>query len=168
MLDGSTFRMEDFFVGRAAGFGLFQDPFGAVRRRFAIDVVGEMRDGVLVLNEHLRFEDGQEERRVWRMQPRGGGRYEGRTQDLPGVARGLVKDGALAWSYPFDLALGSRTLRVRYEESFTPLGGGLLMNRARVSKWGLPLGQVSIVFQQGAVTATVPPARKGLATAFAA
>lgn len=165
MPNASTFRMEDFFVGRSAGFGLFQDPFGAIRRRFTIDVIGEVRDGVLILAEHIRFEDGAEERRTWRMTPLGGGRYEGRTPDLPGVARGQVKDGALAWSYPFDLALGARKLRVRYEESFTPLGGGLLINRARVSKWGLPLGQASIVFQHGAQARSFAPVPDELAKA---
>jgi hypothetical protein len=45
-----------------------------------------------------------------------------------------------------DLPVGDRTIRVRLNDWLWLQEGGVLINRARVTKFGIEIGQVSIFF----------------------
>lgn len=107
-----------------------------------------MEDGVLVLTEDFLFDDGETERRVWRIQPRDGGAYTATAGDLIGEARGAVRGGALRWSYLFSLKLGARRLRVRFRDTFVQVADDVLLNEARVTKFGFELGRTTIVIRR--------------------
>lgn len=135
-------------LGRTQGFGVFQDRSGAVRRRFSVELDGLIDDGVLVLTEDFTFDDGERERRVWRISCVGEHGYEARADDIIGAAKGRVRGGELRWSYLFSLKVGSRRFRVRFDERFVQVGQDLLVNEARISKFGIRVGQTTLVFKR--------------------
>ncbi|MGY8994466.1 MAG: DUF3833 family protein, partial [Rhodospirillales bacterium] len=52
-------------------------------------------------------------------------------------------------SYVLDLKVGDdSTLHVRFDDWMFLQPGGVLLNRARMSKFGINLGQVTIAFQK--------------------
>ncbi len=140
------FVLEDYFLGTSRAYGLFEDRFGTVRRQFVVTIVGRMEGDELVLEEDFVYRDGEIDRRVWRITRQPDGTYRGRADDIVGEAIGVASGNALNWAYRMDLKVGDRTWRVAFDDWMFLQDDGVLLNRARVSKWGLEIGSVSLAF----------------------
>lgn len=140
--------LEDYFVGQTRAWGLFEDRFGSVRRQFVVDIDGAWDGRELVLEEEFLYADGETDRRVWRIVKTGEHTYEGRADDVVGVATGTAYGNALNWVYTLDLRAGERTWRVTFNDWMFLQPDGVMINRARVSKWGLTVGEVTIAFRK--------------------
>jgi hypothetical protein len=160
---GPEFVPEEYFLGRTKAWGFFQDRFGTVRREFVVDIHGYMDGDVLVLDEDFVYADGEIDKRVWRIDHLGDGRYEGRADDIIGTATGERRGKAMRWGYDFDLAVGERTWRVTFDDWMLLQDENVMINRTTVSKWGFTLGEVYIFFQkqQDEVTGTGADAASG-------
>jgi hypothetical protein len=143
------FVLESYFAGKTQAWGIFEDRFGKVKRQFVVDIEGDWNGEELVLDERFRFDDGERSTRQWRIRKMGDGRYEGTADDVVGKATGIASGNALNWSYVLDLKVGDdSTLHVRFDDWMFLQPGGVLLNRARMSKFGINLGQVTIAFQK--------------------
>ncbi|MBO6520921.1 MAG: DUF3833 domain-containing protein [Rhodospirillales bacterium] len=145
-----AFRLEEYFSGKTQAWGLFEDRFGKVRRQFVVDITGTLEGDTLVLDERFKYADGETDRRVWRIRKLDDHRYEGRADDIIGTAQGESYGNALNWSYDMDLKIGDSTLRVHFDDWMFLQPGGVLLNRATVSKWGLTIGEVTLAFAKPA------------------
>lgn len=141
--------LEDYFRGKTRAWGLFEDRFGNLRRQFVVDIDGTWDGATLTLDEHFVYADGETDRRVWRITKLDDHTYEGRADDVVGVATGEAYGNALNWRYDLDLKVGERTWRVHFDDWMFLQPNGILMNRARVSKFGLTIGTVILAFQNG-------------------
>ena len=61
------FKLENYFFGTTMASGIFQDRFGQVRRQFSVEISGSIEDGVLILDEKFLYDDGEVDRRIWRI-----------------------------------------------------------------------------------------------------
>ena len=138
--------LEDYFAGETHAWGLFEDRFGTVRRQFSVTIDGHWDGHVLVLDEHFAYADGEADRRVWRITKIDENTYHGRADDVVGIAVGKTFGNALNWRYDMDLKVRGRTLRVRFDDWMFLQPGDILINRARVSKLGLTVGEVTLFF----------------------
>jgi hypothetical protein len=142
------FRIEEFFEGQTRGWGLFEDRFGTMRRSFVVDINGYADGDEFVLEEDFLYDDGEVQRRVWRITPLGDGRYEGTAGDIVGKAQGARAGNALNWTYDMDLKVGDSTWRVAFDDWMFLQPGGVLMNRAYVKRWGFQIGSVTLSFSK--------------------
>lgn len=142
--------LAEYFKGRTLAHGLFEDRFGTVRRQFTVDIVGEMEGDTLVLTEDFQYADGETDQRIWRITRTGESTYEGRAGDIIGVAQGRVAGNALNWRYDMDLPVGESTWRVHFNDWMFLQPGGVMLNRAKVSKWGFEIGSVTLAFHKPA------------------
>ncbi|OAN52387.1 hypothetical protein A6A04_01485 [Paramagnetospirillum marisnigri] len=140
--------LEEYFAGRTQAWGLFQDRFGTVKRQFTVEITGTWDGEQLVLDEQFLYNDGETDQRVWTIRKRADGGYEGRAADVVGVASGLSAGNALNWAYVMDLKVGDGTLRVAFDDWMFLQPGGAMINRARVSKWGIDVGEVTLFFMK--------------------
>jgi hypothetical protein len=150
------FVLEEYFAGKTQAWGLYEDRFGTVKRQFMVDINGRW-DGIqLTLDEDFTFDDGERSTRQWRIRKMPDGNYEGRADDVIGVAIGKVGGNALHWRYVLDLKISeSSTLAVSFDDWMFLQPGGVMINRARMSKFGIELGQVTISFvKPGQATAS--------------
>jgi len=147
--------LEEYFAGRTRAWGLFEDRFGDVRRQFTVDITGTWDGTTLVLDESFLYDDGERDRRVWTITKVGEHAYTGRAADVVGEASGEAYGNALNWKYTLDLKAGERTWRVNFDDWMFLQRDGMLINRARVSKWGIDVGAVTIVFSP--VPAVIAP-----------
>lgn len=138
--------LETYFDGRVLAWGWFEDRFGQVRRQFFVEIDGRWDGHQLVLNEAFEYSDGETETRVWTITPDGEGGYSGRADDIIGTARGESAGNALNWRYRMDLKVGDQYWRVNFDDWMLLQPDGVMLNRARVSKWGLTLGEVRLFF----------------------
>ena len=141
-------RIEDYFVGQTRAWGIFEDRFGNLRRQFVVDIQGSWDGEALVLDERFRYSDGETDRRVWTIKKIDEHRYEGRAADVIGTAIGESYGNALNWRYDMDLKIGEGTLRVHFNDWMFLQSSGVLVNRARVSKFGIAIGEVTLFFQK--------------------
>ena len=141
-------RIEDYFVGQTRAWGIFEDRFGNLRRQFVVDIQGSWDGEALVLDERFRYSDGETDRRVWTIKKIDEHRYEGRADDVIGTAIGESYGNALNWRYDMDLKIGEGTLRVHFNDWMFLQSSGVLVNRARVSKFVIAIGEVTLFFQK--------------------
>ena len=140
------FALEEYFDGDVRAWGIFQDRAGRLRRQFVVDIAGTWDGETLTLVEDFVYDDGETDQRIWTIRKLDDHRYEGTAGDVVGTAVGIGYGNALNWSYDFDLQVGGRTIRVRFDDWMFLQGDGVMINRADVSKWGFTLGEVSIFF----------------------
>ena len=140
--------IEDYFLGQTKAWGIFQDRFGKLRRQFEVTIEGSLEGDTLVLVEDFLYDDGEEERRIWRIRRTGPHTYEGQADGVVGAAKGEAYGNALKWSYRFDLKVGDSTWEVTFDDWLFLQSDGVLNNRAAVTKFGILLGEVTLFFQK--------------------
>lgn len=146
---GPPLVLEEYFDGDLEAWGVFQDRFNDVRRSFKVVIDGEWDGQTLTLVEDFVYEDGSEERRIWRLTKTGPDTWEGKADGVVGVATGQVAGNALNFAYDFDLVRpNGDTLRVRFDDWMWLQDDEVLINRAYMSKFGIEIGTISIFFRR--------------------
>ncbi len=157
--------IEDYFAGKTRAWGIFQDRFGNLRRQFQVDIAGTWDGEALTLVEDFLYDDGETEQRIWRIAKTGAHTYEGRAEGVIGVAEGAAYGNALNWRYRFALKVGDSTWNVLFDDWLFLQDDQVLINRADVTKFGVLLGEVTLLFyksdvrearETSRVVATVP------------
>jgi uncharacterized protein YceK len=138
----------DYFQGHTLAWGLFEDRFGKLRRQFRVDISGTVDGDTLVLEEDFLYADGERQQRTWTITRNSDDTYTGRAADVVGEAHGETAGNALHWTYLMDLQIGDRQLRVAFDDWMFLQPDGVLLNRARVSKFGLEIGSVTLAFMK--------------------
>lgn len=139
----------EYFSGTTKAYGQFQDRFGKVRRRFVVDVEGTWDGTELQLAEQFNYSDGESEFRLWKLSPTGDNQWTGHADGVVGKAIGEVVGNAFNWKYEFDLATGpDKTLRVKFDDWLWLQTDKVLLNRTYISKYGVRVGEVFIVFEK--------------------
>lgn len=149
--EGRTPRLDlfEYFDGRSKATGIFEDRFGRLRREFTVDIVGRREGGdAFVLEEDFVYSDGETERRVWRLVRKAPGVYEGYADGVIGVAQGRSAGNAFHFRYDFALKVGEQRWNVHFDDWMFLQPDGVVLNRARVTKWGFALGDATISFRR--------------------
>jgi hypothetical protein len=140
------FVLEEFFDGQTQASGIFEDRFGNLRREFVVEIKGVWDGETLLLNEDFFYSDGEREQRIWTIEKIDDHTYQGRADDIIGVATGESYGNVLNWRYYMDLKLDDSTIRVHFDDWMYLQPSGVMLNRAKVSKWGIELGTVTLAF----------------------
>ena len=155
-------NLEDFFRGETIAYGIFEDRFGNLRRQFRVNITGTVEGNTLTLDEDFLYDDGEKDNRVWTITNLGIGddglvRYEGSAADIAGSATGSGAGNTLNWKYDIDLKMGSRSLRVHFNDWIYQQDERVAINRAYVSKFGINIGSVTLVFLRGDAAGLMGP-----------
>ena len=146
---GRSFVLEKELIGRGSGSGVFKNTLSGSERRFKVAFDGRRTKAGLTLAEDIAYADGEKERHVWRFTRTGPTNYEGRRDDVVGVAKGTVSGNTLTLSYDVKLNTGGSTAQVHFDDTLVLVGPGRVVNKAQVSKLGLPIGKVDLSFRIG-------------------
>lgn len=138
--------LKTYFNGPITAHGIFTDRSGKVVRRFTVAMTGSWSGHQGVLDERFSYSDGSTERRIWRLTDLGGGRYEGRADDVVGVAIGEAAGNALNWRYTLALPVDGRVWEVQFDDWMFLVDERVLLNKAVMSKFGVRLGEVTLSF----------------------
>ncbi|MGC6453130.1 MAG: DUF3833 family protein [Candidatus Puniceispirillaceae bacterium] len=141
------FEPESYFAQRLEAYGVFVDRFGVIRRQFDVAVKGTRTSDGFILDEAFLYDDGETENRRWVVTTLGEGRYRGECADVIGHAVGKCTDNMLSWRYGFRLGMYGRKVAVRFDDVMVLQAGGIMVNRATVSKAGIRLGEVLLTFR---------------------
>ena len=144
-----SFSLFDYFQGKTRGWGMFQDRGGNLKRQFVVDINGYTNDqGQLVLEEDFVWSDGEKSRRVWTISKENDNHFIGKASDVVGEAKGMSAGNALNWKYDLNLPVDGKTYKVSFDDWMFLQPDGVLLNRAKMSKFGFNLGEVFISFKK--------------------
>lgn len=141
-------RLERYFAGHTRAIGLFEDRFGRVRRTFTVDIHGTWDGSTLTLDEHFVYDDGDRQQRVWRLTRTADRTWEGRAEDVVGVAAGREAGNAFRFGYRLNLKVGDSTWEVRFDDWMFRIDEDMVLNTARVYRWGIWIGTVQLAFRR--------------------
>jgi len=142
--------LSEYFNGVIDAYGIFTDRSGHVVKRFKVVMDANWRnvDGkkVGVLDESFTYSDGTQQKRVWTLTEISPGRYSGVADDVVGVALGDVAGNALNWTYTLALPVGETIYNVQFDDWMYQMDEHVMLNRAKMSKFGFYLGEVTLAF----------------------
>lgn len=142
------FELTSFLDGHTRAWGVFEDRFGRLRRRFTVDMHGRWQGPVFNLDERFVYDTGEIETRTWAVTPLGAGRFRATCADCIGSALGECDADSVRMSYRFRLKLKDREIVVSFDDRLYRMGDTTAVNRATMSKWGIKLGELSLFFQR--------------------
>lgn len=138
--------LRQYFQGKVDAWGVFTDRSGQVVKRFVVDMDCQWQGDEGVLDERFTYSDGTQQRRVWRLKHLGQGRYTGRADDVIGEASGQTSGNAFRWGYTLALPVDGRVWEVQFDDWMYLMDDRVMLNKARMSKWGIFLGEVTLSF----------------------
>ena len=154
--------LAEFFAGQSVAYGIFEDRFGNLQRQFRVNMIGTVDGDTLTLAEDFLYDDGERAERTWVIKrladdADGSLRYEGTASDVAGPASGRISGNALNWEYDVVLNISGREVEVHFDDWIYRQDEDVAINRAFVSKFGIEIGSVTLVFLRGEAAAAIGP-----------
>ena len=150
-----------FFEGETIAYGIFEDRFGNLKRQFRVNINGKVDNRILTLDEDFLYDDGEQAKRIWKIEKKIDDNqkilYEGQADDVEGKASGLISGNALNWSYDIYLNIKGSDIKVHFNDWIYKQSKDLAINRAYVSKFGINIGSVTLVFLRGDTANKIGP-----------
>ena len=159
---GPKLALEEFFAGESVAYGIFEDRFGNLQRQFRVKLSGSVEGNELTLAEDFLYDDGERAQRTWIIENLGMSEdgetvYSGFASDVSGAASGRVVGNGLNWQYDVVLEMNGQDVEVHFDDWIYRQDDDVAINRAFISKFGIEICSVSIVFLRGDAAAAVGP-----------
>ena len=144
------FDIVRFYTGHTKSTGLIETRGGKPLKRVATETWGHLeKDGELNMTQDITLDDGQPERRHWRIRRLDEHHYEGRTANVIGVAKGEAYGNALRLDYVIALKPSNPFSRVRMTHWMVlHPDGRTMLNSVAVRKAGLVVARIEEVFRR--------------------
>jgi hypothetical protein len=140
--------LERDFRGRSYAKGVFVNRITGSQRPFTVVLDGTWSGNKLTLREDFVYEDGEKDVKTWVFIRTGPSVWTGTREDVVGQASISTEGGVVRLGYDIDLPTSSGKVRLRFEDVIERNAQGMIVNRAIVSKFGLPLGDVDLTFSR--------------------
>ncbi len=141
------FTLEGYFAGKTTATGSFR-AINGTRRDFEVDLKGRWNGKTLTLVEDFRYADGERDRKTWRFRKIAANQYRGTREDVVGETLVTITGNTARFSYLVDLDPGGKPNRVRFYDTMTLGADGNVLNKALVTKFGLPVAKTRVEFRR--------------------
>jgi hypothetical protein len=142
--------LSEYFNGTVDAYGIFTDRSGNVQKRFTVLLVGKWSivDGKKtgILDESFEYSDGSKQKRIWTLTETAPGKYIGTADDVIGEALGESAGNALNWAYTLALPVDKSIYHVKFNDWMYLVTPKVMINKAKMSKFGIDLGEVTLSF----------------------
>lgn len=138
--------LEEYLNGSLEAHGFFQDRSGLIVKRFKVSMKASWKENIGILEEDFDYSDGTKSRRVWHLKKEANGKYTGTAGDVIGEAHGETSGNAFRWKYTLDLPVGKKNYHVQFDDWMYLMDDGIMLNKSKMSKFGIYLGEVTLVF----------------------
>ena len=139
-------KIEEYFLGDVKAWGIFQNRFGKVKRQFIAEMKGSFDGEILTLEEDFSWNDGEKQKRKWKIKKVGDNKYEGTAPDVIGVAKGVSYGSAFKFEYQLLIPFKDKKIKVRFDDWIFKQDDKVAINRAIVSKFGFKVGELTVFF----------------------
>lgn len=133
----------DFLSGKISGYGIIQNRWGVVKRRFEFSGNCNWADGVCVLDEEMKYDDGVVDKRVWTIK-KDGTSYIATTNDVIDCAKIKISGNAMCWSYKINIPYKNKKISITCDDWMYLLDKQRLINRNTFKKFGFRVGELTL------------------------
>ena len=138
--------LEDYLNGTFDAYGIFINRSGRVTRRMHVVMKASWTGDTGVLDEDFTWSDGEKQKRVWHIKKISQSTYEGRAEDVVGIAGGEIAGNAFHWEYTLAVNVDGSIYNFAFDDWMYLMNDQILINRAKMSKFGFNVGEINIVF----------------------
>jgi hypothetical protein len=139
---------EEFFNGQLRAHGIVKDRGGEVIRYFNASINAYWIDGIGTLDERFVFDDGEQQTRVWKLQPNADGSYVATAGDVIGEGKLKVAGNSLFLDYVLRIPYGDDSIDLRIDDRMYLVSEKVLLNESVMTKWGFKVGQITLVIEK--------------------
>ena len=139
-------KIEEYFLGDVKAWGIFQNRFGKVERQFTAKMEGSFDGEILTLEEDFSWNDGEKQKRKWKIKKVGDDKYEGTAPDVIGIAKGVSYGSAFKFEYQLLIPFKDKKIKVRFDDWIFQQDDKVAINRAIVTKFGIKVGELTVFF----------------------
>ena len=139
---------EEFFNGQLRAHGIVKDRSGEVIRYFNASINAYWVDGIGTLDERFVFDDGEQQTRVWKLQPNADGSYVATAGDVIGDGKLKMAGNSLFLDYVLRIPYGDDTIDLRIDDRMYLVSEKVLLNESVMTKWGFKVGQITLVIEK--------------------
>ena len=142
------FVIEQALQGDTVARGEFRSITG-VQRGFNAQLHGKWDGRYFTLVEDFVYDDGEKDRKTWRLERVAPGKYIGHREDVVGKAIGTQDGNVFRLEYDVVLpAKKGKGTQVHFRDVMALNPEGAVVNNAVVSFWGFRVGHVHLVIQR--------------------
>lgn len=154
-ITGPALHPNQFFNGTLDAYGVYENWKGQATSRFHMMATAQWQGDTGSMHEDFSYQDDTTATRDWTFKMLDGKTFIGTAPDVEGEARGIVYGNALHWIYDIYVPVGKpraeQTL-VHFDDWLYLVGDSAnashMMSRVAVSKYGLPIGQLTMFFEK--------------------
>ena len=140
--------VEEFFNGTLSAHGIVKDRGGKVLRYFNASIDASWDEGVGTLDEVFVFDDGEQQRRIWKLAKNEAGQYVGSANDVVGETILEVAGNSLFLDYVLRVPYDDDTLDLYIKDRMYLVSDDILINESIMTKWGFEVGQITLVIKK--------------------
>ena len=141
-------KIEKYFDGQVKAWGILQDRKGKVTRQFEANMLGKYENNILTLEEDFYWKDGEEQKRIWKIEKIDEHNYSGTAPDVVGNAKGASYGNAFKFEYNLMVPFKGRNIKIRFDDWIFKQDDKVAINRATLSKFGFKVGELTVFFKK--------------------
>jgi len=143
-----TLDLREYLDGSLSASGIFFDRAGRADMRFVVEMEGSWDGDTGTLAERFRYSDGHSDERVWTIRFQDDGRFTATAHDVVGEARGGQRGNAAMMRYRLRIPRNGDEVVVSMEDWLYLQEDGTLINRTKMRKFGLTVGELVVAFRK--------------------
>ena len=138
--------IEEYLAGEVKAWGILQNRSGKVTRQFSAILNGKWDGTQLILDEIFNWDDGEVQKRQWKINKIDDHNYEGTAGDVVGKAKGFSYGPAFKFEYVLLVPVKGKELKITFDDWIFKQDERVAINRAIMTKFGFKVAELTVVF----------------------
>ena len=138
--------IEEFLSGEVKAWGILQNRSGKVTRQFSAILNGKWDGKELILDETFNWNDGEVQKRQWKINKIDEHNYEGTAGDVVGKAKGFSYGPAFKFEYVLLVPVKGKEMKITFDDWIFMQDEKIAINRAKMTKFGIRVADLTVVF----------------------
>ena len=138
--------IEEYLSGNVKAWGILQNRAGKVTRQFSAELNGNWDGKQLILDEKFVWNDGEIQKRQWKINKIDNHNYEGTAGDVVGTAKGYSYVPAFKFEYVLLVPVKGREMKITFDDWIFMQDERVAINRATMTKFGIKVAELTVMF----------------------
>ena len=138
--------IEEYLSGNVKAWGILQNRSGKVTRQFSAILNGKWDGTQLILDETFNWDDGEVQKRQWKINKINEHNYEGIANDVVGKAKGFSYGPAFKFEYVLLVPVKGKEIKITFDDWIFMQDEKVAINRAKMTKFGIRVADLTVVF----------------------
>ncbi len=138
--------IEDYLSGNVKAWGILQNRSGKVTRQFSAELNGKWDGNQLILDEEFIWNDGEIQKRQWKINKIDEHNYEGTAGDVVGKAKGYSYGPSFKFEYVLLVPVKGREIKITFDDWIFMQNERVAINRATMTKFGIRVAELTVLF----------------------